>query len=155
MTQNEAVVKAVVAVFGNNGKLDGAVPETGKWTDAQKQLVHAMVLESFKSGECVKASGGQTEADLIKYIPGLVNNHVRKDLKLNGGVKYEAKNPGIRAGTGDEAIKAMRTLLSITADPKAKAAIQSEIDKRLAELKPKQVIKAELLPESLRHLIPS
>lgn len=153
MTQNEAVFQAVMAVFGNNGKLDGAVPETGKWSDEQKKKVYGLVFNSFKSGEVEKRSGGQTDADLNKYIPGLVNNHVRKDKRLNGGVDYEPKRPGIRSGSGDESVKAMRTLLSMTTDPAAKAAIQAEIDKRLAEIKPKVTIDIEKLPESLRHLV--
>jgi len=153
MTQNEAVVQAVLAVFGSNGKIDGAVPETGSWTADQKNAVHTLMLAGWQQGVWVKNSGGQTTADLIKYIPGLVNNHVRKDLRLNGGTKYETKNPGSRAGSGDEALKAMRLLLSMTEDVDAKAAIQSEIDKRLGELKPKAVINVDVLPESLRHLV--
>jgi len=153
MTQNEAVFQAVLAVFGNDGQLDGAVPETGKWSDKQKDEVYAFLMYSFKQGEWTKNSGG-TDASLMKYIPGLVNNHVRKDLRLNGGTKYETKRPGSRAGTGDESVKAMRTLLSMTPDPAAKAAIQREIDKRLAEIKPKVEVNLAALPESLRHLIP-
>lgn len=154
MTQNEAVFQAVLAVFGNNGQLDGAVPETGKWSDDQKKGVYAHLMTGFKSGAWVKNSGGQGEAEVMKYIPGLVNNHVRKDKRLNGGVEYEAKRPGSRAGTGDESVKAMRQLLALTTDASAKQAIQAEIDKRVESLKPKTVIDAAKLPESLRHLIP-
>lgn len=153
MTQNEAVVQAVLAVFGSNGKLDGAVPETGRWSNDEKNAVHALMLDGWQKGMWVKSSGGQTTADLVKYIPGLVNNHVRKDLRLNGGTKYETKNPGSRAGSGDEALKAMRLLLSMTEDVDAKLAIQTEIDKRLGELKPKATINVSVLPESLRHLV--
>lgn len=155
MTQNEAVFQAVLAVFGNKGELDGAVPETGKWTDDQKNKVYGMLMQSFKAGEWDKNSGGQDEAAVMKYIPGLVNNHVRKDTRLNGGTKYEVKRPGIRTGSGDESVKAMRTLLSMTTDPAAKQAIQAEIDKRLETIKPKTVIDVEKLPESLRHLVPA
>ena len=151
MTQNEAVYLAVVAAFPNTE----VVPETGRWTDAQKAEVYSAMMSMFKSGQWTKNSGGTDDASVLKYIPGLVNNHVRKDTRLNGGTKYEPKRPGSRSGSGDEAVKAMRTLLSVTSDPAAKNAIQVEIDKRLAELKPKTEIKAELLPESLRHLIPS
>lgn len=150
MTQNEAVYLAVVATFPN---MD-AVPETSKWTDAQKEQVYGMVLASFKSGACHKNSGGQTEADLIKYIPGLVNNHVRKDTRMNGGTKYEPKRPGSRSGSSDESVRAMRTLLSVTSDPTAKEQIQAAIDARLLELKPKTEIKVDALPEALRHLVP-
>lgn len=152
MTQNQAVFQAVLAVFGNNGKLDGAVPETGTWTDKQKEQVVGLMMAGFKAGEWTKNSGGQDDDSVLKYIPGLVNNHVRKDKRLNGGVEYEAKRPGSRAGTGDESVKAMRTLLSMTTDAAAKAAIQAEIEKRLLEIKPKVELNIDALPESLRHL---
>lgn len=150
MTQNEAVYMAVRAVFG---ELD-TIPETGKWSSGQKEQVHGLMMQMYKAGQWTKQSGGTDNASLLKYIPGLVNNHVRKDKRLNGGVEYTPKNPGSRSGSGDEMVKNMRLLLSVTDDPEAKAAIQTEIDKRLAELKPKVDIAVEKLPESLRHLIP-
>lgn len=150
MTQNEAVFQAVKSVFGND-----SVSETGKWSDEQKRQVYAALMTSFKSGGWTKNSGGTDEASVMKYIPGLVNNHVRKDTRLNGGIKYETKRPGSRAGSGDEAVRAMRQLLAATTDVDAKRAIQVEIDKRLAELKPKQEINAAALPENLRQFLPT
>lgn len=152
MSQNEAVYVAVSTVFPHNGE---GVPETGKWTSAQKQEVFGMLLKSFKAGEWTKNSGGTDDASLMKYIPGLVNNHVRKDTRLNGGTKYETKRPGSRAGSGDESIKAMRTLLALTQDPAVKAQIQTAIDARIEELKPKATVNVEALPEALRHLVQS
>ena len=86
-------------------------------------------------------------------MPGLVNNWLRKDGRLNGGVKYTAKNPGSRSGSGDEAIRAMKTLLSVTTDASAKLEIQAAIEARQAELKPKVEVNVAALPESLRHLV--
>lgn len=149
MTQGEAVYIAVRAVFS---ELD-IIPATGTWSADQKERVFGMLLTSFRTGQWAKNSGGQDNDALLKYIPSLVNNHVRKDLRLNGGVKYEAKNPGSRSGSGDESVKAMRALLAITTDAAAKVAIQAEIDKRVLELKPKVEIKVDALPESLRHLV--
>jgi len=150
MTQNEAVYLAVTSTFPN---ID-SVPATNAWTDAQKSEVYGTLMEMFRVGQWTKNSGGQDDGAVMKYIPGLVNNHVRKDARLNGGTKYEPKRPGSRSGSGDESVKAMRTLLSVTADPALKNQIQQAIDARLLELKPKVEIKAELLPESLRHLVP-
>jgi len=145
ITQGEAVFMAVVQIVGE---------QDGKYepNDKQLSLIHELVLGFFKSGATVH-SKNPTEAQLIKYIPGLVNNWLRKDTRLNGGTQYVTKRPGSRTGSGDESIKAMRTLLSMTDDPDAKLAIQQEINKRVAELKPKQEIKVEALPESLRHLV--
>lgn len=153
MTQGDVVFQAVVAVFGVDGELTGAVPETKAWTDEQKREVHGKVFIAFKTGVTTKSSGGTDDASLLKYIPGLVNNWVRKDLRLNGGVKYTAKNPGSRSGNGDEAIKNMKLLLANVTDPEARAAIQTEIDKRMEEIKPKVTINVDALPEALRHLV--
>jgi hypothetical protein len=147
MTQGEAVFQAVSAVLG--GEIDGKV-ELNK---AQLDSVHELVLQMFQTGATTHKSNPD-DAALKKYIPGLVNNWLRKDKRLNGGTKYETKRPGSRSGSGDESIKAMRTLLAMTSDPAAKQAIQVEIEKRVAELKPKVTIDVAKLPEALRHLIP-
>lgn len=146
MTQGEAVYNAVVEILGEK--------PTGKveLTDAQLAQVEQRVFLSFKTGETVHSKNPSDEA-LNKYIPGLVNNWLRKDLRLNGGTPYTAKNPGSRSGSGDEAIKAMKTLLSMTTDLDAREAIQTEIDKRLAEIKPKAQLDIEKLPESLRQFV--
>src|SRR5574343_1537104 len=120
-SQNEVVVAAVSKVFANELSETGRVPETGTWSETQKSEVVALVFASFKNGECTKSSGGTDDASLMKYIPGLINNHVRKDMRLNGGVKYTPKNPGSRSGSGDESVKAMRALLAITTDEAARA----------------------------------
>lgn len=152
MKQGEAVFQAVSAVFG---EINGALPETGKWTSEQKNAVYAAMLTSFKAGQWTKTSGGTDDAAVQKYIPGLVNNWVRKDKRLNGGIKYETKNPGSRTGTTDESVKAMKQLLAVTVDPAVKQQIQAAIDARLEELKPKAKINVEALPEALRHLAPA
>jgi hypothetical protein len=146
ITQGEAVFQAVCEVL--EGEPDGKV----SLTDAQLEAVHSKVFLAFTSGAC-HHSKNPTEAQLLKYIPGLVNNWLRKDQRLNGGVTYQAKNPGSRSGSGDESIKAMKMLLSVTTETAARAQIQAAIDERLAELKPKVEIKVEALPEALRHLV--
>lgn len=146
MTQGEAVYNAVVEVLGE--KPTGRV----ELSDSQLKQVEERVILAFKNGETVH-SKNPDEAGLRKYVPGLVNNWLRKDLRLNGGTPYQAKNPGSRSGGGDESVKAMKTLLSMTTDEDARAAIQLEIDKRIAELKPKISIDIEKLPESLRQFV--
>ena len=145
-TQGEVVFQAVCEVIG--GEPDGKV----ELRKDELERVHKLVFTAFKQGICEKKSGGQDDESLAKYIPGLVNNWLRKDTRLNGGTKYTAKNPGSRSGSGDESVRAMKTLLSMTEDPEAKAAIQLEIAKRIAEIKPKVELNVEALPPSLRHL---
>lgn len=151
MTQGNAVYAAVVAVLG--GEIDGPV----QLTDIQLKEVEEAVFFAFKSGQCTKNSGGQDDGSLKKYIPGLVNNWLRKDLRLNGGVKYQAKNPGSRSGTGDDTIRNMKVLLKhFEGNIEAQEQIQLEINKRIEELKPpKTTVDVSKLPESLKHLIPS
>lgn len=144
-TQGEAVFQAVCKVL--NGEPDGKVELTEKQLDA----VHELVFMAFQTGQTSHSKNPDEEA-LRKYIPGLVNNWIRKDQRLNGGVQYQAKNPGSRSGSGDEQVKAMKTLLSMTTDPEAKEAIQLEIAKRIAAIKPKVELDVSKLPESLRHL---
>ena len=150
MKQSAAVILAVRNTF-----VEGKVPETNTWTAEQKAQVYGALLTSFRAGEWIKNSGGTDDAAVMKYIPGLVNNHVRKDTSLNGGAKYEAKNPGSRSGSSDESVKAMRQLLSVTSDPAVKMQIQGALDARLAELKPKATVSIDVaaLPEALRHLV--
>lgn len=153
MTQGELVFLSVVAVFGKNGKLDGPVPSTTTWTKEQLDTVHNLVIAGFQRGDATKNSGGSDEVSLRKYVPGLVNNWVRKDLRMNGGTKYEAKNPGSRTGSGDEKLKNLKALLAVVTDPEAKIAVQAEIDKRIEELKPKVEINEALIPEHLRAFL--
>ncbi len=149
MKQGDAVVQVVKSVFG---ELDGAYPETGRWNDAQKEQVYGTLFKMFRSGEIVH-SKSPDDAELMKYIPGLVNNWVRKSDRLNGGVKYTPKNPGSRKGSGDPSIKAMKTLLSTIDDPTERANIEKAIKARQEELKPKPTVDVSVLPEELRHLV--
>lgn len=147
MTQGEAVFQAVCEVIG--GEPDGGKVEL---REDELEAVHAKVLGFFTSGATSHSKNPSTD-QLLKYIPGLVNNWLRKDKRLNGGSNYVAKRPGSRSGSGDESVKAMRTLLSVTTDPDAKSQIQAAITARVAELKPKVEINAAALPEALRHLV--
>lgn len=146
MTQGELVFQAVSEVFGDVDR----VPSTTEWTKEQLEAVHSRVLLGFINGDVTKQRGGVDEIALRKYIPGLVNNWVRKDKRLNGGQAYIPKNPGSRSGSGDETLKNLKLLLTMVADD-VKPAVQVEIDKRLEELKPKaQVLNVDALPADLR-----
>lgn len=145
MNQRDAVFSAVTEVVG---EVDGKV----ELSKTQKQMVHTILFTGFKSG-AIEHSKLPDDATLSKYIPGLVNNWCRKDPRLNGGTKYVTKNPGSRAGSGDETLKAMKQLLSITDDATAKAEIALAIAARQAELKPKTTVNVEALPESLRKFV--
>ena len=131
MNQRQAVAAAVRSVV----EVDPKIPVLDYITKDQLKLVHAKVADLFIRGE-VDLKGNRTNAWIIKYVPSLVNNWLRKDLDLNGGKPYEAKNPGSRQGSGDETLKAMKMLLNITTNESDRKAIEEEIAKRQAAIKP-------------------
>lgn len=144
MNQKEGVFGAVIAVVG---EVNGAISLS---TD-QKNAVHATVFAGIKAGEISYKGTVPDDKALMKYVGGLVNNWTRKDTRLNGGGKYQTKSPGIRSGSGDAGLKAMRQLLATQTDPAARTQIQSAIDQRIAELKPKVEMNLAALPPELRH----
>lgn len=154
ISQKEAVFNAVCEVVGS---FSGSVELS---TDQRKQVIE-MVMSGFQSGSVeisAEASAKyDTDAKLKSYTQGLVSNWLRKDTRLNGGSKYETKNPGSRAGSGDETVRALRALRKTLTDAEQIAEVESEIESRLAAVKaakqPKVEINASLIPENLRHLV--
>ena len=115
MNQRESVYSAVVAVKGNvSGKVE--------LTTEERARVVGLVCEAFDAGEVTFKETDANQAkladakELKKYVVGLVNNWLRKDPNLNGGEKYEAKNPGTRSS--DAQLKNLNLLLKATTDEK-------------------------------------
>jgi hypothetical protein len=147
MNQKEAVYTTIMNLFNVEG--EGAVSLDRE----QRADVIAVLVEGFKSKKIAYAGELPDDKGLNSYCSGLLSNWLRKDSRLNGGVKYEAKNPGSRTGSSDPQIKALRALIKTQSDPSKIAEIQSFIDKRLAEIAPatKQVsVNVEDLPAELR-----
>jgi hypothetical protein len=126
--QKEAVYNAVINVVGEQ---DGAYTPTKE----QRAQVNQILFTGFRE-DAIELDREFTDTELKGYVSGLQSNWLRKDGRLNGGVKYQAKNPGSRAGSGDPQIKAMRILLAGQTDPQARTEIQAFINKRQAEVKP-------------------
>lgn len=137
MTQDEAVFQAITNVCGE---------QEGKYepTKEERAQITEILVEAFKAGKiALKDTPANAEkladdAKLRSYCSGLQSNWLRKDTRLNGGVKYVPKNPGSRAGSTDPQIKAMRTLLQTRTDlsTEDRAEIQAAIARRVAEIKP-------------------
>lgn len=145
MSQKDAVYAAVVNVTGFSG--DGACAPTKE----QRAQVNAILCEGFKKGD-IKLDREYTDSDLKEYVSGLISNWLRKDTRLNGGTKYQAKNPGSRAGSSDPSLKAMRALLTTVTTESDRAEIQSHIDARVKELsteKQAKVVDFSALPADL------
>jgi hypothetical protein len=152
MKQVDAVYAAVISITGFNGE--------GVFTPSsdEKEVIRMTLLEGFRSDKISFAKGKfteyySTEKEQKEYVSGLLNNWMRKDERLNGGVKYTAKNPGSRSGQGDATLKAMRALLQtpdLTEDDKAE--INLEIDAHLAKITEtkKPAINWDALPADLQ-----
>ena len=132
MKQSDAVVQAVLNIVG---------PKEGAYTkadlDAHKTELRAVLFEGFMGGKIALKDESQRNADYIKgYIPGLITNHLNKDKRLNGGVKYTPANPGSKAGTGDEQVRALRLLIKngIASTHEEIVEIETAINYRLAEI---------------------
>jgi hypothetical protein len=155
--QNDAVFAAVCQVLGQDG-FDGAAVEL---TNEQRATVIGMVTTGIMSGSVDFSAEAKakhdTEAKIKSYTTGMVSNHLRKDKRLNGGEKYQTKNPGSRAGSSDEQLKALRALKTTLTTSDDIQAVDKAIATRLAEIqitKMKTVeINVNALPEAFRHLV--
>jgi hypothetical protein len=154
VSQKEAVFSAVSEVLGSFSDVVALSTE-------QRKTVINSIMSGFASGTVELSSEASakydTDAKLKSYTQGLVSNWLRKDTRLNGGDKYKTKNPGSRAGSGDDTVKALRTLLKTLTDADQIAEVESEIATRVSAFKasktPKVEINASLIPENLRHLV--
>jgi len=160
ISQRQATVSVILSVLSERGvdyTLNGEQSIADVLTVTDKEQAVNKLVAGFRSGQVQMSSEASDkyafDSELKKYVVGLVNNWIRKAPEFNGGNNYQAKNPGSRTGSGDEKLKALRALMSTVNDPTTKATIQIEIDKRIEELKPKIEINADLIPESLRHLL--
>ncbi len=158
INQKQAVINAVLSLLPNY-EMGGEVILSDVLNDGLKTECRALLFEGFRTGNIQFKETFQKkvdiDAELKKYVSGLLNNWIRKNPEFNAGNSYVAKNPGSRAGSGDESVREMRKLFRTTADLEAKAEIQEAIDARIAIIKPSAVttINAEAIPEHLRHLV--
>ena len=157
-TQKEAVFNAVSSVLSEAGVNvnEGDNFATHLSRELRAQVTNILV-EGFNSESIALDKPFSSESDLRTYCSGLTSNWLRKDTRLNGGMKYVAKNPGSRVGSSDVHLKAMRALLSTKSDPSDQAEIQTFIDARVAEIKasrkPTKTIDISAIPAELQHLV--
>lgn len=126
-------------------------------TKDQRDVVISSLVAGFQNSEIALSEAAQakhdTEQKLRTYSSGLLNNWLRKDTRLNGGVKYQAKNPGSRAGSGDDQVRELRKLKSTMTNPDHIAKVEQAIQERINELKAEkakstiQDIDFSLIPE--------
>lgn len=156
MNQKDAVFVAVVAVLEREPNRGERVLQT--MSKDQIKLVNETVIGMFLRGEVSLRDETKRDETYIRgYVPGMVNNWMRKDTRINGGDKYETQKPGSRAGAGNPTLTNLKNLLAATKDPDAKALVQAEITKVEAEIAKAKVklIDASKIPAHLLHLIPA
>lgn len=160
MKQSEAVLLYVKALLGDQYQAGVAIKSY--ITDQQADEVIDAVTQSIKDGETdmsvLAREKHNDDKKLRKYVSGMVDNWFRKGKDLNGGVKYEAKNPGSRAGSANPEIKVSKQLLTkLIAEGRSEdaAAVQEYIDAELAKLAEAKAptIDADKLPEQLRKYV--
>jgi hypothetical protein len=157
-SQKEAVYNAVINTCE---PVDGAYAPTKE----QKQTIYAIVTEGLVNGEVTLSDNAKVKYDTEEkirkeYVPGLTNNWLNKDPNLNGGVKYQAKNPGSRAGSGDKVVKALKTLRSTYASDSAEyKAITVKVDARVETLRAEKAkssieeVDMSLIPDDLKEAL--
>ena len=123
MNQKEAVYQAVVAITGFDGV--GVCEPTSE----QTRTIRQVLFEGFRNGS-IELRKEYTDKELSNYVSGLLNNWLRKDKRLNGGVDHQPKSSRV----DDPQLTALRALLSTITDPTDRAEIQRHIDSRIAEL---------------------
>ena len=159
MKQAAAVVSATLEVLGND--FNHSQPVLTYITKAQIETIVDFVTAQILAGEVEFGAKEKydTDAKVRAYTKGMVNNWHRKSLQLNP-TKYEAKNPGSRAGSSDPMVREMKKLkaqLIAAGDDDTAAEVEAQIQARISEVKPTSKslppINESQLPESLRHLV--
>jgi hypothetical protein len=157
-SQKEAVFSAVNSVISENNLTvsDGQSVSEVLNRETRAQITN-ILQEGFSNGSIELDKQFTSDSALRTYCSGLLSNWLRKDTRLNGGVKYRPANPGSRAGNGDPSIKAMRVLLNsgkVTSETD-RSEIETLIANRLQEIGAAKsaasvTVDYDALPESLR-----
>lgn len=159
-SQRSAVFAAFMAVMSKHGVefIAGETIADEVTSPEMRKEIYAILCEGFRKGEIefkdtpANQEKLSTPSKLNTYVSGLVSNWFRKDQELNGGVKYEAKNPGSRAGSGDPQLKALRLLATKFKGTPKHAEITKHIEARVATI---QAEKAKSVTVDLSILDPS
>jgi hypothetical protein len=127
-------------------------PAFSKGSD-NRGMLSMVLVAGFEDGS-IECTQKYPAPELKIYVSGLISNWLRKDKRLNGGVKYEAKNPGSRAHCKDEMLAELRKLRTVVQDETILAEIEGHIAARTTELTAakmkKTTIDFDKIPAELR-----
>jgi hypothetical protein len=150
-------IKQVDAVISVVTGLEGFVPGV-KLTGEQRAECVKLLVSGLMSGEIEMSAEAKAkysdEKSMKTYAGGLLTNWLNKSPVLNGGVKYEAKNPGSRSGSEEykQALALKKYLIETGTE------IPAELEQFIAEHAPvkvekKKEVDVSALPEGLRKLV--
>ena len=159
VNQKQGVYDAVVA-FCEENNIHFEDGMKCSFSKEGRAAIVGMVAAAMTAGEVQLSAEARAKHDtpqkIKTYCSGLVNNWLRKDTRLNGGDTYQIKNPGSRAGSGDEVLKNLKALQA-TLEGENKALVDAEIAKRVEELKQSKLSKIEInfdvIPDSLKEAL--
>lgn len=157
LSQKECVFATIEEFFTNNGL---TLPNKVSLSLSDKKLIVEALTDKAMLG-CMslepESKAKYHSRDLmLGYCTKLLNNWLRKDIRLNGGVKFFIKNPGSKAGTSDPQIKQLKEIKSKIIDATYTKAIDEQINIRLSKLNNNKKFKSinkDLLPEEIQSLI--
>jgi len=161
-TQRSAVYNAIINTLNENEvHFEDGMDVSTVLTKDMRSTVHEVICQGFANGSIEfedTPSNKQKLADsskLSSYVSGLISNWVRKDTRFNGNTKYVAKNPGSRAGQGDEQMKTLRALAKQFAGTDKESFINEQINSRKEQIASSKSTSVVLTEEMLSKLDPS
>lgn len=87
--QKEAVIAAVRNLLGPAWS-PGSVDVRASLTDAQYRSLVTTVTQGIMAGNVKYSKSRGNYNDVFRYTQGMVANHMKKAVELNGGVKMSA-----------------------------------------------------------------
>ena len=158
--QSEAVVNAVQDTLGDNFVTHETVAKDVLTNDQLTSIVDT-ITQGIMDGE-IAYGKNLDEKDVKKYVSSMVNNHLRKSKKLNGGTTHKPTKEGTKR---DEQLKALNQLLKTSSYEEGSEehnAILKSIQERKQELAEKRAstrvvskhvsVDVSSLPDDLKHL---
>lgn len=159
LSQKECVFITIEEFFTNNGWVLSKDKKVVLSLKDKKDIIESLTNKAMlgcMSLELESKAKYHSRELMLGYCTKLLNNWLRKDIRLNGGIKFFIKNPGSKAGTSDPQIKQLKEIKSKIVDTTYVKAIDEQIGIRLSKInngKKLKSINKDILPEDIQSLI--
>jgi hypothetical protein len=135
-SQKQIVHNAIMAFLQENGfSLENKKVEL---THNDRKTIVTMIVTAIDSGDMHLSAAARAKHDTPKkirnYSTGLLSNWLRKDHRINGGLRHKTKNPGSKANQDDEIIKSLKSMRKLLSNHKEILAVDNEISLRIKQL---------------------